>query len=161
VAVPRDNVPVLTKEVGKTPLWNATDRWTPVTTYRQRDGATTAILTIGAPSYIAGEASDGASARGTASDVFVVNGFPVDESFFDGLAKKYDRVITLEDGLIGTVEGGLRGFAAFVAGKLGECGMKLEHLGIADPRIAPSETFEIVWAHYGMTVEALTRRITE
>ncbi len=159
VAIPRDNLPILTKEDGKTPLWNATDPWTPVTTYRQRQGSATAILAIGAPSYLAGEASDRAAAKGVASDVFVVNGFPVEEAFFDGLAKKYDRVITIEDGLIGTVEAGLRGFAAFVAGKLGECGMKLEHLGIADPRIAPSETFEIVWAHYGMTADALTERL--
>jgi hypothetical protein len=68
-------------------------------------------------------------------------------------------VITLEDGLIGTVGAGLRGFAAFAAGKLAGSGVKLEHLGIVDPRIAPSETFEIVWAHYGMTVDALTERL--
>src|SRR3954469_6055351 len=159
VAIPRDNLPVLTKADGKTPLWSATDTWSPVTPYRQRDNAATAILTIGAPSYLAGEASDRAFAKGIASDVFIVNGFPVEESFFDGLAKKYDRVITIEDGLIGTVEAGLRGFAAFVAGKLAECGMKLEHLGIVDPQIAPSETFEIVWAHYGLTADALTERL--
>ena len=159
VAIPRDNLPILTREDGKTPLWKVTDAWTPVTPCRQRAGAATAILAIGAPSYLAAEASDRAAARGVASDVFVVNGFPVDEAFFDDLAKRYDRVITIEDGLIGTVEAGLRGFAAFVAGKLAECGMKLEHLGIADPRIAPSETFEIVWAHWGMTAEALTERL--
>jgi deoxyxylulose-5-phosphate synthase len=160
VAIPRDNLPILTKEDGTTPLWNAGDAWTPVTAYRKREGATTAILTIGAPSYLAGEASDRAAAKGIASDVFVVNGFPVEESFFDGLAKKYDRVVTLEDGLIGTVEAGLRGLAAFTAGKLAECGMKLEHVGIADPRIAPSDTFQEVWAHYGMTADALVERLT-
>jgi transketolase N-terminal domain/subunit/transketolase C-terminal domain/subunit len=159
VAVPRDNLPILTKEDGKTPLWNPADRWTPVTTYRKRDGAKTAILAIGAPSFIAGEASDGAASKGVASDVFVINGFPIEDSFFDGIARQYDRVLTIEDGLIGTSEAGLRGFAAFVAGKLSECGMKLEHLGIVDPRIAPSESFEKVWAHYGMTTEALTGRL--
>ena len=51
------------------------------------------------------------------------------------------------------------GFAAFAAGKLAECGMKLEHLGIVDPQIAPSETFEKVWAHYGITADALTERL--
>jgi transketolase N-terminal domain/subunit/transketolase C-terminal domain/subunit len=159
VAIPRDNLPILTKEDGKTPLWNAGDAWTPVTAYRRHAGATTAILALGAPSYLGGEASDRAAAKGIASDVFVINGFPIEESFFDDLAKTYDRVITIEDGLIGTVEAGLRGFAAFVAGKLAECGMKLEHFGIVDPRIAPSETFEKVWAHYGMTAEALTERL--
>ena len=158
-AIPRDNLPILTREGGKTPLWTATDTWTPVTPCRQRQGAAAAILAIGAPSYLAAEASDRAAAKGVASDVFVINGFPVDESFFDDVAKKYDRVITIEDGLIGTVDAGLRGFAAFVAGKLAECGMKLEHLGIADPRIAPSETFEKVWAHWGITADALTDRL--
>jgi transketolase len=159
VAIPRDNLPILTKEDG-TPLWNAADAWAPVTTYRERTGAKTAIVTIGAPSHLAGEASDRAAAKGTASDVFVVNGFPVDEAFFEGLATKYTRVITIEDGLIGTVEAGLRGFAAFAAGKLAGRGVALEHLGIVDPRIAPSESFEIVWAHYGMTADALTARLT-
>ena len=159
VAIPRDNLPILTKEDGRTPLWSATDTWTPVTTYRQRQGASTAILAVGAPSYLAGEASDRAAAKGVASDVFVVNGFPIEEPFFDDLARKYDRVVTIEDGLIGTVDSGLRGFAAFVAGKLAECGIKLDHLGIADPRIAPSETFEIVWAHWGITADALVERL--
>ena len=159
VAIPRDNLPILTKEDGRTPLWNATDTWTPVTTYRQRQGASTAILAVGAPSYLAGEASDRAAAKGVASDVFVVNGFPIEEPFFDDLARKYDRVITIEDGLIGTVDSGLRGFAAFVAGKLAECGIKLDHLGIADPRIAPSETFEIVSAHWGNPAHALVERV--
>jgi transketolase len=160
VAIPRDNLPILTKEDGRTPLWNATDAWTPVTTYRQRNGAKTAILTIGAPSSLAGEASDRAAAKGTASDVFVINGFPVEDAFFEEVAKKYTRVITLEDGLIGSVDAGLRGFAAFAAGKLAGRGTALDHLGIADPRIAPSETFETVWAHYGMTVDALTDRLS-
>ena len=160
VAIPRDNLPILTKEDGKTPLWNATDAWTPVTTLpRSGRGATTAILAIGAPSYLAGEASDRAAAKGVAERRLRRQRLPGRGAFFDGLAKRYDRVITIEDGLIGTVEAGLRGFAAFVAGKLAECGMKLEHLGIVDPRIAPSETFEIVWAHYGMTADALTERL--
>ena len=34
-----------------------------------------------------------------------------------------------------------------------------DHVGIGDPQIAPSDTFEVVWAHYGMTAEALTQRI--
>lgn len=158
VAIPRDNLPVLAKVDG-TPLWHATDAWTPVTTWRQREGARTAILTVGAPSYLAGEGSDKAAQQGVLSDVFIVNGFPVAEEFFDGLCKKYDRVITLEDGLIGTVDAGLRGFAAFAAGKLAETGIKLDHLGIAEPRIAPSETFTEVWAHYGMTADAVAQRL--
>jgi transketolase N-terminal domain/subunit/transketolase C-terminal domain/subunit len=160
VAIPRDNLPVLTQADGKTPLWNAADAWTSVTPCRTRDGAKTAILTVGAPSYLAVEASDQASARGVAVDVFVVNGFPMDDDFLGGLPDRYDRIMTLEDGLIGTREAGLRGFAAFVAGRLAGCRVTLDHQGIIDPRIAPSETFQIVWAHYGMTADALAARLT-
>ena len=160
VAIPRDNLPVLTKEDGKTPLWNAGDAWTPVTTYRERSGAKAAILTVGAPSYLAGEASDKAAQRGTAVDVYVVNGFPLNEGFLAGLAGRYAQVLTLEDGLIGTPAAGVRGFAAYAAGKLAGQGVTLDHFGIVDPRIAPSETFQDVWAHYGMTAEAITERLS-
>jgi transketolase N-terminal domain/subunit/transketolase C-terminal domain/subunit len=160
VAIPRDNLPILTAVDGKTPLWNAGDAWTPVTACRKRDGAKAAILTVGAPSYLAVQASDKAFERGVAVDVHVVNGFPIAEGFFDDIEKRYTRVLTLEDGLIGTVEAGLRGFAAFVAGKLAGSSVKVEHAGIVDPRIAPSETFQDVWAHYGMTAETILERIT-
>jgi len=159
VAVPRDNLPVLTKEDGKTPLWNATDPWTPVTSYRERSGAKTAILTIGAPSYLAARASDAAVGRGVACDVYVVNGFPIDDDFLGALPDRYDRIITLEDGIIGTPTAGLRGFAAFVAGRLADCDIAFDHVGIGDPQMAPSDTFEVVWAHYGMTADAMTKRL--
>jgi transketolase N-terminal domain/subunit/transketolase C-terminal domain/subunit len=158
VAIPRDNLPVLTKADGKSPLWNATDAWTPVTAYRERAGARIAVLTIGAPSYLAGQASDVAAARGVAVDVHVINGFPLAEDFLATIAGRYSRVITLEDGLIGTVDAGLRGFAAYAAGNLAGRGVAVEHLGIADPRIAPSETFQEVWAHYGITAEGIGAR---
>ena len=159
VAIPRDNLPVLTNEEG-TPLWNAGDAWTSVTPYRERSGAKTAILAIGAPSYLAGQASDKAAERGTAVDVYVVNGFPLEEGFLAGLAGRYSRVLTLEDGLIGTPDAGVRGFAAYAAGKLAGSGVTLDHVGIVDPRIAPSETFQEVWAHYGMTADAIAERAT-
>ena len=161
VAVPRDNLPVLTKEDGKTPLWNATDPWTAVTTYRERKGAKIAIVTVGAPSYLAAEASDRAASRGVLSDVHVVNGFPIDDAFLSSLPDRYDRIITLEDGIIGTTTAGLRGFAAFLAGRLADCDIFLEHAGISDPQIAPSDTFDVVWAHYGMTADAIAARILE
>jgi transketolase N-terminal domain/subunit/transketolase C-terminal domain/subunit len=159
VAIPRDNLPVLTQADGKTPLWNGSDAWTPVTPFRQRDGAKSVILTIGAPSYLAGEASDKAAARGVMVDVYVVNGFPIDEAFIADVLRKYKRIVTLEDGLIGTVGAGLRGFAAYVAGKAAGNGKELDHFGIVDPQIAPSETFQEVWAHYGMTSEGIVERI--
>jgi deoxyxylulose-5-phosphate synthase len=159
VAIPRDNLPVLTKEDGTTPLWNAGDSWEAVTAARVRSGAKVAILAIGAPSYLAVEASDTAAGRGAPADVYIVNGFPIEESFLEGLPGRYERILTLEDGVIGTVGAGLRGFAAYAAGKLAGCGVTLEHLGIVDPTIAPSETFLDVWAHYGMTAEAIAAAV--
>ena len=158
VAIPRDNLPVLTREDGRT-LWEAGDAWTPVTAYRERPGARTAILTIGAPSYLAAQASDKAAERGTPIDVHVVNGFPVDSDFFESLPDRYARIATLEDGLIGSPDAGLRGFAAFAAGKLAPRGVTLEHFGIVDPRIAPSETFQEVWGHFGMTADGIAERL--
>ena len=159
VAIPRDNLPVLTREDGRT-LWNAGDAWTPITTCRERAGAKTVILTVGAPSYLAAQASDKAAARGAAVDVYVVNGFPIDGDFFETLPDRYSRILTLEDGLIGTPDAGPRGFAAFAAGKLASRGVTLDHLGIVDPRIAPSETFQDVWAHFGMTADAIAERLS-
>jgi transketolase C-terminal domain/subunit len=156
VAVPRDNLPILTAADGKTPLWQATDAWTATTVFRKRDGAKAAILTVGAPSYLAAQASDAAAGTGVAIDVHVVNGFPIEEATLAAFASQYDRILTLEDGLIGTVEAGLRGFAAYAAGKLAGSGVRVDHVGIVDPRVAPSETFQDVWKHYGMTVEELT-----
>jgi deoxyxylulose-5-phosphate synthase len=160
VAIPRDNLPVLTREDGKTPLWNAGDAWTPVTADRERKGARAAILTIGAPSFMAAAASDRLAAEGTPVDVHVVNGFPLDDAFVNSVPGKYERLLTIEDGLIGTVDAGLRGFAAYVAARFSGCGMKIEHLGIVDPQIAPSDHYVQVWEHYGMTADAIAARLT-
>src|SRR5205085_11788198 len=94
VAIPRDNLPVLTKQGSKDPHWNVEDSWAPATPYRQHPGAQVAILALGAPSYLAGAASDAALANGTASDVYVINGFPLADGFLDGLAKRYKKIIT-------------------------------------------------------------------
>ena len=161
VAVPRDTLPVLTKMGTSEPLWNAGDEWTPVTVLRERAGATMAILTVGAPSYVAAAASDAALEKGVASDVYVINGFPLPEGWISGLSSRYRRVVTVEDGLIGTPDAGLRGFAAYAAGHLTGLDVDLDHVGILDPQIAPSETFQEVWKHYGITetdiVAALAR----
>jgi len=159
VAIPRDNLPVLTGTDGM-PIWNADDPWTPLTALRKRDGAKTAILTVGAPSYLAAQASDALSSRGMAVDVHIVNGFPGDDGALAEMATRYTRILTLEDGLIGTVEAGPRGFAAYAAGKFAGTGVRLEHAGIIDPRVAPSETFQEVWAHYGMTSDAIAARLS-
>ena len=140
-------------------MWNAGDAWTPVTSYRERKGAHAAIFAVGAPSFLAGAASDRLAEQGTLVDVYVINGFPLDEAFVNSLPAKYGRLLTIEDGLIGTVDAGLRGFAAYVAGHFAGCGLTLDHLGIVDPQIAPSDHYLQVWEHYGMTADAIVERI--
>ncbi len=154
VAIPRDNLPVLSRTDG-TPLWDAKDAWSPVTTYREHPGSAAAILALGAPSYLAGAAADRAAAQGTPADVFVVNGFPLPEGFLAGLAGCYRRILTIEDGLIGDPSSGTRGFAGLVASRVAGSGVRLDHFGICDPRIAPSEHFIQVWEHFGLTEGAL------
>jgi transketolase N-terminal domain/subunit/transketolase C-terminal domain/subunit len=156
VAIPRDNLPILTRAGTSEPIWNVNEEWTAVTPLRERAGARAAILAVGAPAYVAAAASDSASAKGVASDVFVVNGFPGADDFVRGLPERYDRLITIEDGLIGIPASGIRGFAAYVAGQVAETKVALEHLGIADPHVAPSESHLEVWKHYGLTEADLT-----
>jgi transketolase N-terminal domain/subunit/transketolase C-terminal domain/subunit len=159
VAIPRDNLPVLTRPGSSEPLWTADEPWTAITRYRQHAGAEVAVLTVGAPSYLAGAASDKAIASGVAADVYVINGFPLPDGFMDGLSARYKKIITVEDGLIGTAESGLRGFAAYVSSELYGSNVTLDHFGIVDPQIAPSEHFFEVWKHYGITEEGITKSI--
>jgi hypothetical protein len=118
IGIPRDNLPVLTRMGTSEPLWNAADEWTAVTPLRQHPGARTVILAVGAPSFVAAGASEKAATLGVASDVYVVNGFPGAEEFVRELPQRYDRILTIEDGLIGTPTSGVRGFAAYVAGQV-------------------------------------------
>jgi deoxyxylulose-5-phosphate synthase len=155
LGIPRDNLPVLTRAGSGEPLWNAGDAWTPVTACREHAGASAAILAVGAPAYLAAAAADRALAQGVPVDVHVVNGFPLDDGFLGGLAARYRRIVTIEDGLIGDPQSGTRGFAGLVASGLAASGVRLAHLGIGDPRIAPSEHFVKVWEHFGLTEEAL------
>jgi hypothetical protein len=159
VAIPRDNLPVLARQGSSEPLWNATDAWTPTTVLRQFPNSRLAILTLGAPTYLAAEAADKAAANGVLADVIVINGFPLSPAFFAGIVSRYARVITLEDGLIGTVDSGLRGFAGLAASQLYRSSVELDHFGITDPGVAPSEHFVKVWEHYGITTNALVESI--
>ena len=157
VAIPRDTLPVLTRQTSNEALWSGGDAWTPATTLRSHRDAKSVILTIGAPSYLAAAAAEKATAQGVATDAIVVNGFPLAEDFFDGVAARYSHIVTLEDGLIGTPTSGLRGFAGVVATNLQGAGLAMDHLGIVDPAVAPSETFQEVWQHFGITEADLLR----
>ena len=123
--------------------------------------AKTAILSVGAPTYIAVSAAEKATAGGVPTDAYVINGFPLAGDFFEGIAARYTRVLTLEDGLIGTPESGVRGFAGLAATHLQSAGVQMHHFGIVDPGVAPSETFLELWEHFGMTEAHLLRVLLE
>lgn len=155
VAIPRDTLPVLTKQGGSDPLWRADDAWTAVTPMRSQPNAKTAILALGAPAYLAASASEKATAAGVATDAYVVNGFPLADDFLADVASRYARVLTVEDGLIGTPAAGLQGFAGLAASSLASAGVSLHHFGIVDPSVAPSESFVEVWEHFGISEKHL------
>jgi len=151
VAIPRDNLLVLSDENGNA-LYNPDSEWEAVTPLRKHDEAKTAILALGAT---AGIAQDAAEQLGGAADVYVVNGLPLPDDFLDGIFAQYDGVVTVEDGIIGTRATGVRGFAGLVLSAASRSGTKTEHVGIVDPRIAPSEGHEGVWEHFGLTSGAI------
>lgn len=155
VAVPRDTLPVLTRQGSTDPLWQGDEPWTAATRMRSQPNAKIAVLALGAPAYLAAAASDKAAAAGVPADAYVINGLPLAEGFLEGLTSRYERVVTIEDGLIGTPASGLRGFAGLVASGLVNAGVSLHHLGIVDPCIAPSESFIEVWEHFGISEKHL------
>ena len=155
VAIPRDSLPVLTRQGTSDPLWLADEAWSAVTQLRSQPNARTVILALGAPAYLAASASEKATAAGVPTDAYVVNGFPLEESFLAGLASRYSRVLTIEDGLIGTPASGLQGFAGVAASSLIDAGVSLHHFGIVDPSVAPSESFVEVWEHFGISEKHL------
>ena len=159
VAIPRDTLPVLTRMGSSEPLWNATDEWT-------RSPRCVSMRAQAPPSWRSARRRSWRwrpairqRRKGVPTDVHVVNGFPLPEEFLQELSDRYRRILTIEDGLIGTPSAGLRGFAAFLAGELHGSIVELEHFGIVDPRIAPSDSFMELWAYYGMTEEHMVRAL--
>ena len=155
IAMPRDNLPILVKQDGSGPLWDAADAWTPVTAYRTTPGAKKAILAFGATAFLADEAVKQLAAAGIAADAYAVNGLPFGPGELDALLAKYPAgLVTIEDGLIGCRMSGLRGFASFVASNTNGRA-PLKHIGITDPRVAPSEGHHELWQYFGITSAAL------
>lgn len=155
LGIPRDNLPILADPATGKPLWRADSPWTDVTALRSAPGAKKAILGFGATGFVAAEASDKLAADGVAADAWVVNGLPLDAGRLEALFKQYpEGLVTIEDGLIGTPEKGLRGFAGLVRGAAHGQKIPLVHLGITDPRIAPSEGHLELWQYFGIDVPA-------
>lgn len=155
LGIPRDNLPILTRPGSADALWNADSPWTDVNQLRAQDGAKKALLAFGATAFVAAEASDQLAAEGLAADAWVVNGLPLDDDRLAALFKQYpEGIVTIEDGLIGTPEKGIRGFAGLVRGAAHGKKLPLVHLGITDPRIAPSEGHLELWQYFGIDAPA-------
>ncbi len=160
IGIPRDKLPVLSRQDSDAPLWETTADWDPVTAYRTYPNASRAIVAVGATAFLAGEAADALAENGTPVDVHVVNGFPLAEGWLDEQLGRYpEGMVTIEDGIIGSFSDGLRGFAGLVRAAAQGRPLPLRHLGIVDPRIAPSEGFEETWSHFGLTAEALQKAV--
>ena len=159
VAIPRDSLPILGDADGNA-LWNADSDWEAETQFVKTDGAQHAILAMGAPAYLGGEAAAQLAADDTPTDVYVVNGLPLPDDFLPGIFEKYSGgVVTIEDGIIATRASGLRGFASLVSSAASGTGTPTEHVGIIDPRVAPSEGHAEVWEHFGLTTDALVSAV--
>ena len=153
LGIPRDNLPILADAATQKPLWNADSPWTDVTQLRAQPGAKKALLGFGATAFVAAEAADQLATEGIVADAWVVNGLPLDAGRLEALFKQYpEGLVTIEDGLIGTPESGLRGFAGLVRGAAFGKKLPLVHLGIVDPRIAPSEGHLELWQYFGIDV---------
>ncbi len=161
IGIPRDEVPVLTKQGTDQPLWLPTDEWKPATQLREYPDAERVILALGCPAFLAAQAADELTMQhGKATDVYVINGLPLGAGWLDGILAKYRKgVVTIEDGLIGTPASGWRGFAGLIAADAAAVRVPFSAVGITDPTIAPSEGFAEVWEHFGITQDALVRAV--
>jgi len=153
LGIPRDNLPILTQPDSAAPLWTADSPWTDVTQLRAAPNAKKAILGFGATAFVAAEAAAKLAAENIAVDAWVVNGLPLDAGRLEQFFAQYPGgIVTIEDGLIGTPEQGLRGFAGLVRGAAYGRTIPLQHLGITDPRVAPSEGHLELWQYFGIDV---------
>ena len=159
IGIPRDDLPVLARQDGG-PLYAATDDFAAVTPFRSNQGARRAILAFGAPAFLAEEAAASLAENGLPVDVFVVNGLPLPGGWLQEIFQRYpEGVATIEDGIIGTPGTGLRGFGGLAAAASLRTGVPVESVGIVDPRIAPSDGHEEVWAHFGLTASSLVEAV--
>ena len=100
------------------------------------------------------------SESGTATDVHIVNGLPLPGDALSKLVERYpEGIVTIEDGIIGDGQTGLQGFAGVVQSAAYGSGLPLAHLGITDPRVAPSDGHMEVWEHFGITSNELVSAV--
>ena len=150
---------MLEKQDGSGALWEADSAWESVTSYRQHAGAKKVILAMGAPAFLAAEAAE-ALKDNDPVDVYVVNGLPLGSGELGDLIRKYSGgVVTIEDGLIGNPEVGVRGFASLVQSAAAGTAIPVAHVGIVDPTVAPSEGHLATWDYFGITTAGLIEAV--
>ncbi|HJP29183.1 MAG TPA: thiamine pyrophosphate-dependent enzyme [Candidatus Latescibacteria bacterium] len=160
IGIPRDNLPVLTRQDGSGPLWEATDPFETVTSFRSYAGAERAILAMGAPAFLAEDAAAKLARKGVPTDVHIINGLPLEPKQLENLLAPYTAgVVTIEDGFIGTEHTGVRGFAGLVASKAADACLPVAHIGITDPTTAPADGHMETWDHFGITSAALVKAV--
>ena len=91
IGIPRDNLPVLEAPDGSGPLFRADAEWHMITLYRQHEGAQHAILALGAPAFLAGEAAAALAAASTPVDVHIVNALPLAAGELEALVAEIGR----------------------------------------------------------------------
>ena len=157
IGLPRDELPILKLQGSEKVLWNPDSNWEPLTLLRSSPGSKRGILAFGGTAFLADEIHSTLSTN-LAFDVYVVNGLPLDQKMLVDLGKRYcEGFVTIEDGLIGTPDSGLRGFAGLVASIVH--GIPLAHIGITDPRVAPSDGHMEVWRHFGLSSDNIESAI--
>lgn len=160
IGIPRDNLPVLTRQGSDQPLWNPESAWEDTTVYRHHANAKKLILALGAPAYLAGEASDRLAAEGVYADVVIVNALPLSRDTLNGWFYKYsDGIVTVEDGLIAHRSVGLRGFASLISSQAVGRTVPVAHVGIVDPTVAPSHGMTECWEHFGITADNIMETV--
>jgi len=160
IGIPRDNLPVLAKQDGSAPLWEVASQWEPITPFRKYPDARRAILVMGAPAFLTEQAVHELYQHKIPTDVLIINGLPVPEPILNDIFQCYPKgLVTVEDGIIGTTTTGLRGFAGLIRAAAYHTHIPLKHIGITDPRIAPSDGFAEVWEHFGITSTAVVQAV--
>ena len=123
---------------------------------RAQPDAKTAILALGAPAYLAASASEKATAAGVPTDVYVVNGFPLDDGFLAGLASRYTRVADDRGWLDRHARRpACRALPASRPRRWRAPASRCITSASSIRSIAPSETFVEVWEHFGISEKHL------
>lgn len=160
IGLPREDFPVLSSEDGS-PFYTADGDWAPMSLLRSSPDAGIAVLAVGATAEVGLEVFNRSHAH-SPIDLYVVNGLPVGQSALRAIISTHRRgIVTIEDGLIGVPESGIRGFAGVVSSAADGSDTPLRHFGITDPRVAPSAGGREVWEHFGLTADDILEAVAD